>query len=138
MDLRNPVDVAICFVEKINRRDFDGLAELMAPDHTALDAEGEANKGRDVARSMIADYTQKFPEFQIHINDIFQKEGTVIIVGRTTGSCAGTSRDVEIKDRLLYVIKVENGLAIEFQYAMEDTEEKRAELGLGDATRITL
>jgi hypothetical protein len=137
MKTANPVEIAICFIEKINRRDFDGIGELMSPDHKAMDAKGEANQGRERAKSIIADYTRKYPDFQIHINEIFHKEGTVIIVGRTTGSCAGINRDVEIKDRLLYIIKVKNGLATEFQYAMDDTPEKRTELGVDKAARIT-
>jgi ketosteroid isomerase-like protein len=137
MNVKNPVEVAIRFIEMINRRDFDALAELMSSDHSAMDANGRVNQGRDVARKMIADYIRAYPDFQIHINEIYEKDGTVIIVGRTTGSCNGTRRDVEIKDRLLYVIKVKDGLATEFQYAMEDTPKKRAELAVDQAIRIT-
>lgn len=137
MNEKDPVEIAIHFIEKINRRDFDGLADLMSSDHKAMDEKGEENQGREKARNIIADYTMKYPEFQIHINEIFVKEGMVTIVGRSTGSCTGTSRRDEIRDRLLYTIKVENGHATEFQYAMDDTEERRAELGLADATKIT-
>ncbi len=138
MERTNPAEVAICFIESINHRDFDGLAALMSDNHRAIDEKGEVNQGREVAKGVIEDYTKQFPDFLIHINEVYRQEGTVIIMGRSTGSCAGTPRDIEIKERLLYVFKVKEGLVTEFQYAIADTAEKRAELGVDAFTCITV
>ncbi len=37
--------VALRFNEKINQRDLEGLAELMADDYTFIDNSGEVTKG---------------------------------------------------------------------------------------------
>lgn len=86
---------------------------------------------------MIRDYTLQWPDFQIYINDVYINNDTVIIVGRTTGSCAETERGTEIKDRLIYVLKVEEGFVVEFRYALEDNEKTRDELGINSAAKIT-
>jgi hypothetical protein len=137
MDKRNAVDIAVEFIEKINRRDFNGLAQIMAVQHRSVDEKGEAMTGRDNAAKMINEYISQWPDFQIHINDIYTKDSTVIIIGRTTGSCAETTRGTEIRSKLIYMLKIEGESVIEFKYAIKDTEENRKTLGMDTAEKIT-
>ena len=80
------IDVAFQFVEHINRRELEPLAELMAPDHRFVDLAGDVEEGRDVMRAGWAQYFARFPDYMIHISHFFVREDTVIFVGRTTGS----------------------------------------------------
>jgi ketosteroid isomerase-like protein len=134
---QDPVDVAVRFIESINRRSFGLLREVMADGHTMIDENGEAQAGGDAAIKMIRDYTEQWPDFQIHISDIHLCEDTVVVVGRTTGSCADKTPGEEIRERLLYVMQVEDGRAVSFRYALTDTDAIRGELGVRDTSRIT-
>jgi hypothetical protein len=134
---QDPVDVAVRFIESINRRDFDHLHELMDHDHQMIDHGGGVHEGRGVAIDMIREYTERWPGFQIHISDIYLTDHVVVIVGRTTGSCADKTPGEEIRERLIYVIRIEGGFAASFRYALPDTESMRKELGVHDANRIT-
>lgn len=137
MGSKNPADIAIEFIEKINRRDFNGLLNIMSPKHMAVDAKGDGATGKENAMKMIRDYTIEWPDFQIYINDIYVDQDNVIIIGRTTGSCADTARAAEIKDRLIYALKVGDEFINEFRYALEDNEKNRRELNLNSAEKIT-
>ena len=134
---KNPADIAIEFIEKINRRDFDGLLNIMSPKHKALDAKGDGATGKENAMKMIRDYTIEWPDFQIYINDIYVDKDNITIIGRTTGSCAETARAAEIKDRLIYTFKIGDEFVNEFRYALEDNEKNRSDLNLGSAKKIT-
>ncbi len=131
------VDIAIEFVERRNRRDFDGLVGLMTPDFRLRPGGAEVISGQEKARDALVGYVSLWPEFQIHVSDVHQVNHTVIIVGRTTGSCEQTPRGVEIRQRRLYVAKVENGLVSEFRHLSEDTDAVRRDLGMSSQTRIT-
>ena len=137
MNPENPVDLAITYIERINRRDFPGLADMMSPDHRMVSATGEINAGRGESTEIIAEYTRKWPDFQIHISDIYLKGDSAVIIGRTTGSCADTPRGEEIRRRLIYLIRAEGGCVVEFRYAMDDTLERRSELGMDEMKKIT-
>jgi len=130
------VDVAIEFIEKINRRDFRGLQSMVSPDFLSIAANGETGGGVAAAGG-IEQYTIDWPDFQIHISDVYVNGDTISIVGRTTGSCDDESRGVEIRKRVLYQIAVENTRARSFRYAVPDTLGNRVDLGIADADRIT-
>lgn len=137
MNQQNTVDIAVTFIEKINRRDFNGLLDTMSSDHKSFDEEGKVTAGSEKAMKMIADYITQWPDFQIHINDIYVNNENVIIIARTTGSCAETSCGTEIRKRLMYVLKVENGVVAEFHYAITDDDKTRGNLGIDSAIKIT-
>ena len=137
MSSASPVDVAIEFVERLNRRDFDGLAGLMTPDFRLMPGGDEVIRGPQESREALAGYVSSWPDFQIHISDVHLVDNTAVIVGRTTGSCEQVSRGDEIRQRRLYVAKVVDALVSEFRHIAEDTEEARKELGVTAHTRIT-
>lgn len=53
MNHENTVDVAVKFIEKINRRDFDGLLGIISPDHKAFDEGGEVTAGSEKAMKIL-------------------------------------------------------------------------------------
>ncbi len=132
------IDTAIEFVEKINRRDFQGLQSLMTNDFLSIADDGSEFRGDAEGVNGIEQYTKDCPDFQIHISDVYVKSDTVSIVGRTTGSCDDESRGVEIRKRRIYQIVVDGGLAKSFRYAVPDSEENRAQLGIAKAQKATM
>ena len=137
MPLERPVNLAIEYVERLNRRDFTGLAEVMSPDHRLLPGGKDVVLGRAAACKSLSGYVSSWPEFQIHVSDVYLIGNTVALVARTTGSCAQLTREEEIRDRRLYGAKVVNGLVEEFRYYEEDTPQLREALGVTSASRIT-
>ena len=137
MSSASPVDASIEFVERLNRRDFDGLAGLMTPDFRLRPGGDEVIHGPQESREALAGYVSAWPDFQIHISDVHLIDNAAVIVGRTTGSCEQVLRGDEIRQRRLYVAKVVDGLVSEFRHIAEDTEEAREELGVTSHTRIT-
>lgn len=136
MDRDSLVSVAVAFVERLNRRNFDSLHELMPSDHRLFPGGGEIITGREKAREALSEYVSSWPDFQIHIADIYLVDKSVIMIGRTTGSCADTPRGVEIRDRRIYVARVEDGRVAEFHH-LDDTDQIRKELGVSPDRRIT-
>ncbi|KPL10655.1 hypothetical protein AMJ71_02440 [candidate division TA06 bacterium SM1_40] len=136
MSSDSPVDVGIRFVESINRRDLDGLVALMPPDHKLFPGGGDVITGREKARDALSDYVSSWPEFQIHISDIYLVDNAVVMIGRTTGSCADTPKGIEIQERRIYVAKVEDGFVKEFHH-LDDSDQVRKEFGVSAEKRIT-
>ena len=133
----SPVDLGIEFVERLNRRDFDGLVGIMAPDFRLRPGGDEIIDGPLEAKEALVDYTEAWPEFQIHISDVHLVDDAVVMIGRTTGSCEQMPKGDEIRERRLYVAKVEDGRVSEFRHIAQDTDAARKELGIGPQTRIT-
>jgi len=131
------VDVAIEFVERLNRRDFEGLVGVMTPDFRLRPGGEEIIDGPDESREALVGYVSAWPDFQIHIADIHDVGNAIVMVGRTTGSCEQVPKGEEIRERRLYVAKIDDGLVSEFRHIAEDTDAARKELGIGPQTRIT-
>ena len=53
---RTPEDITRLFVERVNERDPDGLAELYAPDAILAYPPGQATVGRDAIRAVLAQF----------------------------------------------------------------------------------
>jgi hypothetical protein len=137
MALERPVNLAVEYVERLNRRDFSGPAEIMSPDHRLLPGGKDVVLGRAAACKSLSGYVSSWPEFQIQISDVYLIGNTVALVARTTGSCVELSREQEIRDRRLYAAKLVNGLVEESRYLEEDTPRQREALGVTSASRIT-
>jgi hypothetical protein len=137
MTSKRPVNLAIEYVEWLNRRNSSGLAEIKSPDHRLLPAGKDVLQGRAAASESLSGYVSSWPEFQIHISDVDLDGNTVALVARTTGSCVRLSRGEEVRDRRLYVAKDANGLVAEFRVYGEDTPPLREALGVTSVTKIT-
>jgi hypothetical protein len=136
MDRDSLVSLAVTFVERLNRREFDGLLKLMPPDHRLFPGGGEIITGREKAREALSGYVSSWPDFQIHIADVYLVDDSVVMIGRTTGSCTDTPKGVEIRERRIYVAKIEDGRVAEFHH-LDDTDQIRKELGVSPERKIT-
>jgi ketosteroid isomerase-like protein len=53
---RTPEDITILFVQRLNERDADGMAELYAPDAVMAYPPGQTTVGRDAIRAVLAKF----------------------------------------------------------------------------------
>jgi hypothetical protein len=124
------VNRALQFVERINRRDADGLAELMSPEHTFIDLAGDVHRGRQTMRAGWESYFTICPDYMIHLCAAYERGARVILVGRTTGSHLGQPRRVEFESgTLIWIIEFEGDRLSLWQLA-DDTPDTRAAHGL--------
>jgi ketosteroid isomerase-like protein len=132
---QHPVDIALRFVEQINRQNLPGLADLMTEDHTFIDLGGNVQRGREMMRQGWASYFDQCPDYMIHVAEIYRVGDTVILVGRTTGSHTRQPRHEEILTTLIWVTAVTPVQVARWQI-VADTAENRATWGAVPANRI--
>lgn len=65
-------DTIRAFVDCINAHDVRGLGELMAEDHTFVDAHGNEVRGREKMIAGWRGYFQWFPDYYIEVTDVFE------------------------------------------------------------------
>lgn len=80
--------VAMSFLEAINHRRLDRIAELMTEDHAFIQADGVEVKGRDRMLEAWAAYFEMIPDYRIDVGETFSRENTVVILGRASGTFA--------------------------------------------------
>ena len=125
MTSRLPADVALAFVDCINRRDVDGLAALMTESHSLVVFNEPPLTGRDANRDAWQGYFTAYPEYLIYPRRIAANGDAVAIMGNTTGSHLGLSDEEELALTLIWVADVEDGKVSAWRL-LEDTAENRA------------
>lgn len=88
MSNKEPVDVVLAFMDRINAADVDGLCALMTEDHVFLDALGNAMRGREVMRKGWQGYFAWFPDYKISHEEILQRGSLVAAFGAAEGTFA--------------------------------------------------
>ena len=78
--------VVLRFNEKINQRDLEGLAELMADDYTFIDNSGEVTKGKDVNKQGWKEFFEEYPDYQNIFTTITAQNDVVVMIGYSTCS----------------------------------------------------
>jgi uncharacterized protein (TIGR02246 family) len=78
--------VALKFVEAINSRSAERLAELMTEDHTFVDCDGSEHPGREEMRVGWEGYYEMVPDFEIHVEDVLASGDVVGIFGTAEGT----------------------------------------------------
>jgi ketosteroid isomerase-like protein len=77
--------VVFSFIDRVNRGDADGLAELMTDDH-ALEVLDEAPLvGKASNIEAWRGYMSAFPDYVIYPHQLAERDGLVAVVGHTTG-----------------------------------------------------
>ena len=124
-----PIAATIAFVDRINRGDVAGLAELMTADHTLIVFEEEPLAGRDRNVDAWRDYASAFPDYVIHPHRLAADGSRVAVLGHTTGSHLGLGDEEESAVTLIWVADVAGGLVRTWRL-VEDSAANRASLGL--------
>jgi ketosteroid isomerase-like protein len=83
-----PVETVLEFINRINRRDVDGLAELMTEDHLFVDAVGQTVRGRENMRAGWRSYYAFCPDYWVTHEQIFADGVTVAAFGAAGGTIA--------------------------------------------------
>ena len=78
--------VALKFNEKINQRDSEGLAELMADDYTFISNSGEVTKGKDVNKKGWKEFFEEYPDYRNIFTTVTVQNDVVVMVGYSTCS----------------------------------------------------
>lgn len=137
MTFHHPVDIALRFVEQINRQNLPRLVDLMSEDHTFIDLSGDIQRGRELMRQGWAGYFDLCPDYMIHVAEVYLVGDTVILLGRTTGSHTRQPRHEEIRGTLMWVTAVTATQVARWQI-VHDTAENRIAWGAVPANQITL
>jgi ketosteroid isomerase-like protein len=69
------------FNDCINNRDIDGLARLMAVDHTLIDRQGTITRPKEVVLGKWKEFFRMFPEYRNTFTHLESREHRVFVVG---------------------------------------------------------
>jgi ketosteroid isomerase-like protein len=111
-------DTVLEFMERINRRDAEGLAALMTEDHVFTDSLGQTVRGREKMRAGWKGYFAFCPDYWVSHEDIFAAGDRVGVFGAAGGTIAVEGRLVaENKWRTgaAWLAVVEGGLVKEWR-----------------------
>jgi ketosteroid isomerase-like protein len=83
------LDVALGFVDRINRHDLGGLVALMTDDHRFVDGLGQEVRGREHMEKGWLGYFAWFPDYTIKVDDAMSNGNVVAMFGSAQGTYAG-------------------------------------------------
>jgi ketosteroid isomerase-like protein len=86
--VRDPVDVVLTFLEKINQHDVDGLVSLMSEAHLFVDSMGSRVQGREKMRRGWQAYFKMCPDYRVSHEEIFAHGNIVATFGSAGGTIA--------------------------------------------------
>ena len=109
--------------ECINRRDIEGLAALMTPDHIFIDTANHAIHGSGKALEAWRGFFAAFPDYQNVFDSLVSSGDLVSITGHSTCS------DERLAGPALWTAKVWDGKIAEWR-VYDDTPENRRLLGI--------
>lgn len=88
----NPVETVLRFIDLINHRDADKLAELMTEDHVFVDSLGHSVRGREKMQAAWRGYFAFCPDYWVSHEEIVQHGNLVAIFGSAGGTIAANRK----------------------------------------------
>src|SRR5437764_13847676 len=82
---RQPLEIAMEFIKRINSGDLDSICQLMTPDHIFQDALGKRFLGRDKMRAGWQAYFKMVSDYRVYAEEFFQTDDRLAIFGRASG-----------------------------------------------------
>jgi len=86
---KSAVDVALSFVDRINRHDLAGLVALMTEDHRFVDGLGQEVLGREQMEKGWLGYFAWFPDYSIKVDNAMSNGNSVAMFGSAQGTYSG-------------------------------------------------
>jgi uncharacterized protein (TIGR02246 family) len=83
-----PVETVLRFMDRINQRDADRLAELMTEDHVFIDSLGQTVRGREKMRAAWRGYFALCPDYRVAHQEILSDGNLVAVFGTAGGTIA--------------------------------------------------
>src|SRR5271156_2970935 len=84
----SPTETVLQFMDRINQRDADKLAELMTEDHVFFDSLGNSVRGREKMRAGWRGYFALCPDYWVSHEEIFANGNLVAVFGSAGGTIA--------------------------------------------------
>jgi ketosteroid isomerase-like protein len=109
----NPTQVVLDFLERINQRNVDKLAELMTADHVFIDSLGNAVNGREKMRFGWRGYYALCPDYWVSHEEIFSEGNWVGVFGAAGGTISVNGKvlaENKWRTPTAWLAVVENGL----------------------------
>jgi len=86
---REPLEVAMEFIKRINSGNVDAICELMTQGHIFQDALGKRFIGRETTREGWGAYFKIVADYRVHAEEFFQTNERLAIFGTASGTYAG-------------------------------------------------
>ena len=83
-----PVETVLEFLQRINQRDADKLAELLTEDHVFTDSLGQTVRGREKMRAGWRGYYAFCPDYWVSHEEILANGNHVAVFGAAGGTVA--------------------------------------------------
>ena len=87
------VDLFYSFVKAINDHDVESLYNLMSESHKFIDSHGNEIYGRESMKDGWAGYFKWFPNYNIDVIDVFEKDNTIAAFGFANASYLGNDNN---------------------------------------------
>jgi len=92
MGEKQPAELVLAFMERINQRDVNGLCALMTEDHVFVDALGARVQGRENMRKAWTGYFGMIPDYKVSHEEVLQQGNIVAVFGTARGTYAPEGR----------------------------------------------
>ena len=112
------VETVLNFINCINQRDADKLAELMTEDHVFIDSLGQAVRGREKMRAGWRGYYAFCPDYWVSHEQILSDRNVVAVFGAAGGTIAANGKlppENKWRTPAAWLAVVENGLVKEWR-----------------------
>ena len=116
--MSSATEIILKFIERINRHDVEGLADLMSEDHVFLDSRGGRGEGRENMRRGWAEYFRMMSDYRIEVERTITEGDKVAVVGTASGIYVidgKVSRENYWKCLAAWLGVVKNGLLTEWR-----------------------
>jgi len=123
-DLRSKSATILQFNNYINNLDLEGLSSLMTDDHTFIDSENDALKGKEMMTEGWRTFFDSYPDYRNIFERVEMKDGMVVIIGYSI--CPNESL---LDGPAVWSAKVRDGKLSEWRVYL-DSPENRSILGI--------
>jgi ketosteroid isomerase-like protein len=114
----SPAETVLHFLDRINQRDADKLAELMTEDHVFIDSLGQSVQGREKMRAGWRGYYALCPDYWVSHEEIFQNGNLVAVFGSAGGTIAANGKlppENQWRASAAWLVVVDKGLVKEWR-----------------------
>jgi ketosteroid isomerase-like protein len=88
MENKQPIQIVLSFLDRINAHDVEGICSLIASDHIFVDGLGNKFSGIEKLRKGWASYFGWFPDYSISHEDVLGSGQIVLLAGSARGTYA--------------------------------------------------
>jgi ketosteroid isomerase-like protein len=88
MESKEPIQIVLSFLDRINAHDVEGICALMTQDHTFVDGLGNKFSGVENLRKGWASYFNWFPDYTVSHEEILGSGPIVLLAGSARGTYA--------------------------------------------------